>query len=79
MWLSSGMAGLEKGLSVGALLVLGLGMKNLLDTFWKRETAKARAPEPEPEPLRLAPRAFDRTSGHPALRGFERRYSNPRA
>ena len=29
IWLISGTAGLEKGLTVGALLVLGLGMKNI--------------------------------------------------
>jgi hypothetical protein len=79
MWLTSGTAGLERGLVIGALLVLGLGTKNILDTFWKRGAEEPSAAQAQPEPMRATPRAFDRTSGHPALRGFERRFSNPRA
>lgn len=79
MWLTSGTAGLKRGLVVGALLVIGIGMKNLLDTFWRRKAVEVRPAVMDSEPVRLTPRAFDRTSGHPALRGFERRYSNPQA
>ena len=46
IWLSSGTAGLERGLTVGALLVIGLGMKNILDTFWKRKAARWIRPRP---------------------------------
>ena len=95
IWLGSGTAGLEKGLTVGALLVLGLGMKNILDTFWKRKAAERLVAEAEvesAEPSRLASRNrgyqpsmswnASRTVGSaqsPALRGFERRFDNPRA
>ena len=37
IWLSSGAAGLKDGLTVGAFLVMGFGVKNLLDTFWKHK------------------------------------------
>ena len=91
LWLSSGTAGLEKGLTVGALLVLGLGLKNILDTFWKhksaeRQVAAASVLVPEsPRGLGLQPSSrwnnsrTDRSTGHPALRGFERRFENPGA
>jgi hypothetical protein len=39
IWLSSGTAGLKNGLTVGAFLIMGFGLKNLLDTFWKEEQA----------------------------------------
>ena len=95
LWLSSGTAGLEKGLTVGALMVLGLGMKNILDTFWKHKSSERQVAAPSmevPETSRFAARNFslqppsrwntsrtDRSTGHPALRGFERRFENPRA
>ena len=95
VWLSSGTAGLEKGLTVGALLVLGIGMKNILDTFWKRKAAERLVAEAEvesAEPSRFLSRKLgyqpsmswnaSRTSGpaeSPALRGFERRFDNSRA
>ena len=95
IWLTSGTAGLETSLSVGALLVLGLGMKNILDTFWKEKSAASQAAEARAEelsPIRLAPydRGFPssspspgyragRSTGHPALRGFERRFDNSEA
>jgi hypothetical protein len=40
IWLSSGTAGLKDGLTVGAFLVMGFGLKNLLDTFWKEKQAE---------------------------------------
>jgi hypothetical protein len=92
LWLSSGTAGLEKGLTVGALMVLGLGLKNILDTFWKhksaeRQVAMSRIEVPETSPFAARSPAFqpssrwntsrsDRSTGHPALRGFERRFEN---
>ena len=93
IWLSSGTAGLDKGLTVGAFLVLGLGMKNVLDTFWKRkapEHAMVEGGVESSEPSRVASRSrgcqsqlslsAPRTGGEsPALRGFERRFVNPRA
>jgi hypothetical protein len=42
IWLSSGTAGLKDGLMVGALLVVGFGVKNLLDTFWTEKHAGKR-------------------------------------
>jgi len=94
LWLSSGTAGLEKGLTVGALLVLGLGLKNILDTFWKYKASepKAEVGIGSSEPLRSLsrPRSLEpseswngsrtnSSTGHPALRGFERRFADPRA
>ena len=87
IWLSSGTAGLEKGLTVGALLVLGLGMKNILDTFWKRKAAeRARAVAHEEDDLsgsssrgrgfpgsRWTSSRTDDAFTSPALRGFARR------
>ena len=50
IWLSSGTAGLKNGLTVGAFLVMGFGMKNLLDTFWKhKDESKNEIREAEPE------------------------------
>ncbi len=40
IWLSSGTTGLKDGLMVGALLVVGFGVKNLLDTFWNQKRAE---------------------------------------
>ena len=40
IWLSAGTAGLKDGLMVGALLVVGFGVKNVLDTFWKEKHAE---------------------------------------
>jgi hypothetical protein len=95
LWLSSGTAGLERGLTVGALLVLGLGLKNILDTFWKHKPAErlvAATSMEVPETSRFAARTpgfqpssrwnasrTDGSTGHPALRGFERRFENPGA
>jgi hypothetical protein len=95
LWLSSGTAGLEKGLTVGALLVLGLGLKNILDTFWKHKSAERQVAATSmevPEISRFADRNIgfqstsrwnnsrtDRSTGHPALRGFERRFEDPGA
>jgi len=92
LWLSSGTAGLERGLTVGALLVLGLGLKNILDTFWKHKSAERQVAATSvavPENSRglgvqASPRwnttsRTDRSTGHPALRGFERRFENPGA
>ena len=95
VWLSSGTAGLEKGLTVGAFLVLGMGLKNILDTFWKRKAAERQVAEAgfeSEETTRLSSRNrgyqpsmswnASRSSGpakSPVLRGFERRFDNPRA
>ncbi|MBI4164172.1 MAG: hypothetical protein HY508_00380 [Acidobacteria bacterium] len=95
IWLGSGTAGLEKGLTVGALLVLGLGMRNILDTFWKRKSAERRVSEAETETAELPwyasrHRGYQATSDwnasrtggsvqSPALRAFGRRFDNPRA
>ena len=91
LWLSSGTAGLEKGLTVGALLVLGLGLKNILDTFRKHKSAERQVAADSvavPENSRgLGLQASsrwntsrtDRSTGHPALRGFERRFEDPGA
>ena len=95
VWLSSGTAGLEKGLTVGAFLVLGMGLKNILDTFWKRKAAERQVAEAGVE-SEVTPRLSSRNRGYqpsmswntsrtggsaesPALRGFERRFDNPRA
>jgi len=43
VWLFSGTAGLKDGLTVGAFLVLGFGVKNLLDTFWKGKHSDEKA------------------------------------
>jgi hypothetical protein len=88
IWLFSGTAGLETALSVGALLVLGLGLRNVLDTFWKDRSSsmqpEAIRPESE-DSLRFSGRSYQsaptgyrpqRSTGHPALRGFERRYDD---
>lgn len=40
IWLSSGTAGLRDGLMVGALIVVGFGVKNILDTFWSKKHAE---------------------------------------
>ena len=94
IWLSSGTAGLEKGLIVGALLVLGLGMKNILDTFWKlksTERSKPVADYEDDEPSRSVLRGRKHPGSRwnssrteeplvsPALRAFGRRYADPRA
>lgn len=39
IWLTSGTGGLKGGLTVGAFLIMGFGLKNLLDTFWKHKDA----------------------------------------
>lgn len=95
IWLSSGTAGLERGLSVGALLLLGLGLKNILDTFWKSKSAE-RSPAGvgyeavEPSQSVSRNRGYesgsnrnrsrtDESFGSPALRGFGRRLADPRA
>ncbi len=53
IWLTSGTAGLGKSLMVGVLLVIGIGARNLLDTFWKEKPAekKTRRSEDESEKL----------------------------
>jgi hypothetical protein len=95
IWLSSGTAGLEKGLTMGALLLLGLGMKNILDTFCKRESAESSNTETgfkAAEPSWSASRNHGYRPGSnwnssrtddpltsPALRGFGRRFADPRA
>ena len=95
IWLSSGTAGLERGLSVGALLLLGLGLKNILDTFWKSKSAErpiAGAGFEDDEPSRSVSYGRGHTAGarcnrsrtndslvSPALRGFGGRFADPRA
>lgn len=95
IWLTSGTAGLDRGLTVGALLLLGLGLKNILDTFWTHKSAQRQVAEASvevPETSRSAARNLgfqsssrwnaSRTDGltdDPALRGFERRFENPGA
>ncbi len=95
IWLTSGTSGLETSLTVGALLVLGMGMKNILDTFWKEKSSAVEVAEASGEEIRpthLAPydRGYPssapsvgyragRSTGHPALRGFERRFDNSEA
>lgn len=95
IWLSSGTAGLERGLTVGALLLLGLGMKNILDTFWKRKVTErpiAEADFDDAEPARPVSRGggypegsrwnrsrADASLASPAMRGFGRRLADPRA
>ena len=93
--LSSGTAGLEKSLTVGAFLVLGMGLKNILDTFWKRKAAERQVAEAGVE-SEETPRLSSRHRGYqpslgwnasptsdradsPVLHGFERRFDNPRA
>ena len=59
IWLSSGTAGLKNGLMVGAFLIMGFGMKNLLDTFWKKKSPEApKSYEAETEERR--PSSFSR-------------------
>jgi len=95
IWLSSGTAGLEKGLTVGALLLFGLGMKNILDTFWKRKATERSLAEADFEddgPARSGShgRGYPASSRwnssrtndslvSPALRGFGGRFADPRA
>jgi len=55
IWLSSGTAGLKNGLTVGAFLVMGLGVKNLLDTFWKHKDERKKE-------IREAGREYKETS-----------------
>jgi len=95
IWLSSGTAGLEKGLTVGALLVIGLGMKNILDTFWKRKSAERNrvgtdyGEEDFTQPAshsqgisggsRWTNARTESALTSPALRGLGRRVADPRA
>ena len=43
LWLSSGTAGLQNGLMVGALAAIGLGVMRLLDAFWKEKGSGTKA------------------------------------
>jgi len=60
IWLNSGTTGLQNGLTVGALLAIGLGVLRFLDTFSKGKGGNAkieRRPAYEVEtPSRFAPR-----------------------
>ena len=59
LWLISGTAGLENGLTVGALLIVGFGLKNLLDTFWKHKQPEKEGCRSESEfkqPSRFLPK-----------------------
>jgi len=89
LWLCSGTAGLENGLTVGALLIVGFGLKNLLDTFWKEKQPEKQGRRSESEfeqPSRLSPKkkanlpspnwslaVADDTGSSSILRRFERR------
>ena len=59
IWLSSGMTGLKNGLMVGAFLVMGFGLKNVLDTFWKQKEETATGTREEDpgleKPSRVSP------------------------
>jgi len=95
VWLSSGSAGLNDGLTVGAFLVLGFGLKKILDTFWNQKTSGGQAVEVGAQveaPSRFLPRKQGNLpspnwnnspvggSGDASiLRRFERRYADPRA
>lgn len=93
VWLSSGTAGLEKGFTVGALLVLGLGMKNILDTFWtkkmaERTVAGASVEASEPFHFLTSKRRYSsspalnseqKSDTSPVLKGFERKYAGRQA
>ncbi len=95
VWLSSGTAGLKNGLTVGAFIVLGFGLKNLLDTFWKQKAADRQAVEAGVEIEATSRFSALRRGNLPSpnwnvsqsdgsgessvLRRFERRYANPRA
>ena len=95
VWLSSGTAGLKNGLTLGAFLVLGFGLKNILDTFWKQKATESQAAEVGVQfeaPSRFLPRKQGNLpspnwnnsqvggSGEASiLRRFERRYADPRA
>jgi hypothetical protein len=60
VWLCSGTAGLKRGVTVGALLVIGLAVKRFLDSYWKarpKEGEKPRQRELAPQPLSLSPQA----------------------
>ena len=59
IWLTSGTAGLENSLMVGALLVVGFSARNLLDTFWRVKAAEKKVRSSGDEsanPYRLSPR-----------------------
>jgi len=89
LWLCSGTAGLENGLTVGALLIVGFGLKNLLDTFWQHKKPEKEGCSSESEaeqPSRFAPKkkvnlpspnwslaAADNTGSSSILRRLERR------
>ena len=95
VWLSSGSAGLKDGLTVGAFLVLGLGLKKILDTFWNQKASEDHAVGVGAQveaPSRFLPRRQGNLpspswnnsqvggSGEASiLRRFERRYADPRA
>ena len=89
LWLISGTAWLENGLTVGALLIVGFGLKNLLDTFWKEKQPEKKGRRSESkfeQPSRSSPKkkmnlpspnwslaAAENTGSSSILRRFERR------
>ncbi len=64
VWLSSGTAGLKESITVGAFLIIGIGIKNLLDTFWKKnsEEKSKRKESDEDDTPRWAPVAKKRVN-----------------
>jgi hypothetical protein len=77
VWLCSGTAGLKQGLTVGALLVVGLAVKRFLDFYWKPKEAEAEMPHREarkPQPFSLSPR--DRRGDLPSAHWSIPRYGS---
>ncbi|MBZ5546025.1 MAG: hypothetical protein LAO07_20550 [Acidobacteriia bacterium] len=60
VWLCSGTTGVKQGFMVGALLVVGLAVKQFLDFYWKPKAAEAEKPQrgaQRPQPFSLSARS----------------------